>query len=89
MIPIRIHGATRVLGQPYGWNEERDGRCSPLAVRDEITSAGPTISSAWELTPAEVERVKAGAPIILSIIGNLHPPVAMRVGTINPGKERS
>ena len=35
MIAARINGTSNVLKAPRGWNEERDGRCNPLAIRVE------------------------------------------------------
>lgn len=81
MIPGRIDRATRYLGAPAGWEPPRDGPCAHLAIRDEQFSLnGPwSMVSAWELTPDEMERLKA-APIYLTVIGSSHPPVALSVG---------
>ena len=76
----RITGATRHLGAPEGWDKGRQGACGSLAVRDDDTSAGHGMTSAWFPTPAEIDRIARGAPIYLTIIGNDHPPVAMSVG---------
>ena len=76
----RITGATRHLSAPQGWDKERQGVCVGLAVRDDDTSAGHGMTSAWFPTPAEIERIARGAPIYLTIIGDVHPPVAMGVG---------
>jgi hypothetical protein len=40
--------------------------------------------TAWSPTPDELERINAGAPIYLRIIGNRHPPVMLEVGNVSP-----
>ncbi len=80
MISGRIAGETRNLGAPRGWNVEERGHCGSLAIRDEPTTAGPGMTSAWYPTAEEIARIAAGAPIYLTIIGQVHPPVAMSVG---------
>lgn len=73
-----IKGATRTLGQAQGY--------FGLPVRDEVitdTAAGiasPAMVSAWEPTPAELERLKAGASVYLRLLGTGHPPVMVFVG---------
>lgn len=76
----RIRNATRVLGAPFDWDPKVNGQCGGLPIRDEITTAGPTMRSAWFPTPAEIDRINAGAPVELFVIGNVHPPVALSVG---------
>jgi hypothetical protein len=44
------------------------------------------MTSAWFPTPEEIERIKEGAPIYLTVLGAVHPPVAMGVGP-RPGIE--
>jgi hypothetical protein len=76
----RIEGATRNLGEPANWDRDAHGLCSILPVRDDDTSAGPGMTSVWFLTSEEIERIKLGAPIYLTVFGRVHPPVAMSVG---------
>jgi hypothetical protein len=80
MLTGRIRDATRYLGAPRDWVPEKNGECGFLPIRDEVTSAGPSMLSAWELTPEEMARIAAGAPIILVVVGSVHPPVALMVG---------
>lgn len=80
----RIMGTTSVLGAPKDWDKTKQGSCGDLAVRSEMTSAGPGMTSAWFPTPEEIARIAAGAPIYLTIIGQTHPPVAMSVGQVEP-----
>lgn len=80
MHPGRVAGATRHLGAPMGWDAERDGHCGVLSVRDGLTGRLPDMTSAWFPTPEELKRLLAGAPVHLTIVGNVHPPVALSVG---------
>lgn len=94
MIPGRIPGATRYLGAPVGWEPEKDGHCAHLAVRDMPVNGGPgnpgvpAMHSVWEPTPDELERLKAGAPVYLIVIGSAHPPVSLSVGRAPAEVER-
>lgn len=80
MIVARIEGCTRVLGKTQGF--------IGLPIRDqEVQDTGtqevyPAMMSAWEPTPAELAALNAGAKIVLTIIGQAHPPVALTVGPI-------
>lgn len=76
MIPKRIHGATRYLGAPADWKPDQDGDCSHLAIVDAQLPGGmPVMISAWEPTPAEIQRIVEGKPVYLQIVGTGHPPV--------------
>jgi hypothetical protein len=76
----RITGATNVLGAPQDWSKAQQGPCGSLAIRREKTTAGPGMTSAWFPTAEEIARMIEGAPIYLTIIGDIHPPVALLVG---------
>lgn len=76
----RIQNATRVLKAPSDWDRDKDGHCGGLPIRDEPTTAGQGMTSAWFPTPEEIERIKDGAPIYLTVLGTVHPPVSMGVG---------
>lgn len=76
----RIQGCTRVLGQSQGY--------LGLPVRDVLISDSvngpqtPAMETAWLPTPAEIEAIATGAPIILRLLGTGHPPVMMEVGEV-------
>lgn len=73
MLPIRIANATRVLA-------ESQDEYFALAIRDEVLKGmGPAMTSLWEPTPQELELLKAGGHIRLSIMGTVHPPVMLSV----------
>lgn len=81
MIPGRIPGATRYLGAPVGWKPEVGGHCAHLAILDMPVNGGvPAMHSVWEPTPDELERLAAGAPVYLCVLGGVHPPVSLGVG---------
>jgi hypothetical protein len=87
MLVGRINGATRVLGAPTDWDEARDGWCGGLAIKDQPGGTGLNhMISAWEPTPDEQARIAAGAPVLLWIVGSVHPPVMVTVGRA-PGEE--
>lgn len=81
-----ISGATRNLAAPSDWDKATNGPCLGLPIRDERTSAGKVMVSAWFPTSEEIERIQAGAPIYLGVYGSAHPPVSMSVGP-RPGFE--
>lgn len=76
----RIQGATRVLGKAQNY--------LGLPVRDTTVNCSvngpdtPCMETAWIPNPAELERIAAGAPVILRILSAdpRHPPVMLMVG---------
>jgi hypothetical protein len=82
VIAASIEGRTRYLGAPADWVPDERGPCGRLAIRDEITTAGLSMASAWEPTPEEIDRISKGAKVILWVIGSMHPPVALSVGNV-------
>jgi len=57
-----------------------------VPVRDELVIDGATnietnrMVTAWEPTAGELEALQNGAPVYLSILGTMHPPVIIEVG---------
>lgn len=80
MMVGRIPGATRNLGAPPGWVDDVSGPCAHLPVLDGESGGYLTMTSAWIPTPEEIERISAGAPVYLTIVGAGHPVVALGVG---------
>ena len=62
----RIQNATRVLNAPRGWNRDENGPCGGLPIRDEQTTAGEGMVSAWFPTPEEIERIAAGVQSVIA-----------------------
>lgn len=82
MNPVYIVGANTTLGAPKDWDSARNGECSALAVR----VANGAMESAWLPTPEERAAIALGQPVILTIWGNIHPPVSVNVQGADHGK---
>lgn len=88
MLIKRTPGATRFLGAPADWNEERDGVCVGLPIKDQKDHNGVNyMISTWEPTEEELERLKSGASVLLWVVGVAHPPVALTVGSVTASPE--
>lgn len=88
MLINRIRGATRNLGKPADWDDEK-GRCVSLPIRDEVLAGGiPAMLSSWQPTPDELARLAAGAPVWLRVIGTSHPPVMLEVAAPPPAADQ-
>lgn len=81
MLIARIAGATRTLGAPPDWDEERDGLCGGLPILDTMEGGQPVMISAWQPTPEELLALMAGASVYLKVVGRGHPPVMVWVET--------
>lgn len=80
MIPIDRKDATHRLGAPANWDGDKDGPCGVLAVADVTYESGANaMESLWRPEPEEIAAIVAGNPVILSIVGNFHPVVALGV----------
>lgn len=77
MKPKKISGCTRILGL-----EQK--QYLPLAVRDIMIDECPAMMTAWEVTPEELEEIKNGEPVIIIILGDMHPPIMIGVGEPPP-----
>ena len=53
--------------------------CNALAVTRTDWDGVPAVVSFWTPTPEEIEAIKAGQPVMLSVVGNTMPPVALMV----------
>lgn len=79
----RIEGATRVIGKSQGY--------LGLPLKDvtiNCTVGGedtPAMETAWLPTPKEIAAIVAGAPVILRVLGQAHPPVMVYVGNAPVG----
>lgn len=78
MLIDMISGVTRILGKSQGYTglPLRDGMEFDKATGE----MSPTMTTAWRPMPDELERLMAGAPVYLTILGTGHPPVRMEVG---------
>jgi len=80
----RTHESNTVFGL-QGGNEDND-----LWVRVQADRRGRvTLSSVWEPTPEERQRIAAGENIELTIFGSAHPPVIVGLSDVELGKAPS
>lgn len=70
MLPNAIEGATRILAKDQP-------EYARLAIRDDATDIGNMMSSLWEPKPEELFALNCGGKVVLSIIGERHPPVLL------------
>jgi hypothetical protein len=76
----RIQGCTRVVGKAQGYYglPLRD-----IVINDTVNGpVTPAMETAWFPTPAELEALLSGAPIILRVLGGMHPPVMLYTGEV-------
>jgi hypothetical protein len=81
MKPIDIRGRTRNLGAPNNWDQNLDGECGVLPLRDavDLQSGVPFMESLWQPQPEELALLNKGLPILLRVSGTGHPVVSMGV----------
>ena len=57
-----------------------------LPIRDDFIHCKvsgentPAMTTAWLPTPKELEALNAGAPVLVRLIGTMHPPIIVEVG---------
>jgi hypothetical protein len=78
MRPIQHPTNNRVLGAPVGW-DQNELFCSALAITDAIWDGVPAVLSFWQPDAADLARLNAGEPLVLSICGRTMPPAAVYV----------
>lgn len=88
MLAGRIEGYTREVGRGQGY--------TPIYIRDDTILmqfpdqsapvAVPIMVTAWLPTPEELERIAAGQPVYLTIMGTRHPPVILTGGNVEEGE---
>lgn len=79
MNPLPIKPCTRRMASPQGMEDE----CGTLQISDSHDPIwGNMMQSAWMPTDEERAALAAGAPVILSIVGKVHPVVAVFVGEL-------
>lgn len=68
----------RIIGAPVDWDHSR-AACPGLPVTDREMFGLPVMVSFWKPTEEEIEALKAGAMIALTVVGAVHPPVGMHI----------
>lgn len=79
----RIEGFTRELGKPPDWDNEENGKCHSLAIRDVMAEGLPYMVSAWSFTKAEIDQLLAGETLKVWIQDVYHPVIALTVGSLD------
>lgn len=80
MLIKRIEGFTRLLGKSQGY--------LGLPVRDEVIvdaatdDETPSMTTAWEPTPEELDALNAGASVQVRLLGDVHPPIMVFTGPV-------
>ena len=65
-----------VLGAPKGVPIEE---CRALPILRASIDGIPVVQSFWQPDAIELEAIKAGHPVILTVWGHTHPPVLLQV----------
>lgn len=73
MIPQRIEGYTRKLNPPTDWDEEKDGPCWAVYVKDEVINGMQFMVMSYEPTLEELKALNEGAKIHFGINGIILP----------------
>lgn len=80
MNPIEHPSATRALGAPRNWDQERDGACGVLPIADIVDEQRHAVmESFWKPEPAELAALNTGSAVILQVYGIVHPVVSIAV----------
>lgn len=75
MLIGRIEGFTRDLGRPLDWDEETQGPCASLPIKDIIVGGNNFMESIHEFTPDEITAILNGAKLHLGVSGKTHPVI--------------
>jgi hypothetical protein len=76
VLPLRPRNATEKFVAPQG----REDMVGALHVAHETHDGMAFMVSKWEPTPDEIQRLLAGAPVILGLTVRVHPVVFLSVG---------
>lgn len=68
----------RVLGAPKGW-DQKELPCDALPVTVCEFAGFPAVASYWTPTREELDHMNAGKPVVLFVLGQTMPPVALGV----------
>ena len=71
---INFNGKTRTLGEAQGY---RALHIKDINLVDEKGNQFPAMISVWKPTEAELEVLMNGGFVMLTVLGNSHPPVML------------
>lgn len=75
MTPVNFEQANCILKAPPGWDPVEMGPCDDLHVLRQ----NGTVVSVWEPDADERAVLAAGGRVVLSVVGETQPPVAIWV----------
>lgn len=75
MKPVKVP-ITNAVFKLSGGTEEND-----LPINKTTLNGQEVLRSFWKLEPYELEAIKQGAMIELTVWGTQHPPVSLGIGT--------
>ena len=75
MYPTTFHPEERVISPPTGQHEEMSGLRAVIGTVEGTDTC--VMTSYWKPTPEDLERLRAGGGIYLTVMCDRHPPVLM------------
>lgn len=83
MLPVNFPEANIVYQKPDGWTDEQ---CSDLSAFKGVTAEGlPFINTLWQPSKEDIENIRAGRPILLSI--HCYTMIPVSLATFNEAGE--
>lgn len=77
---INFKGANSMFGAPADWKPAVNGECGSLPVQIYYDGATvPHMKSCWKPTLAELDALRNGAAVCITIHAFEHPPIGMLV----------
>lgn len=78
MLIKRINGATAVIGKSQGYL----GLPVRLQLINDVVNGEntPSMVTAWEPTPVELQRLNGGSSVYVRLLGAAHPPIMVDAG---------
>lgn len=65
-----------VLGAPKGW-DQKELPCGALPITRTVVNGVPAMVSYWRPDPEELAILNQGGFVMLHVIGEIHPPIAV------------
>jgi hypothetical protein len=78
MRPVEIKDGKHDFAKPRNWDNERDGVCRNLPVRDEVRGRHNEHCSNWKPDTEELKLLNNGGVVELCCVG-VQPPVSISV----------
>ena len=75
---MQHHSNNAVLGAPKGW-DQGELPCGALPITRIVDGGITQVVSFWKPNADELAALAAGKPVMLFVVGNTMPPVALAV----------